>query len=102
MSAILLQIDFPTDGPFGKEMSEAYAELAQHLAQTPGLIWKIWTENEETKEAGGIYLFTDEAHAKSYLTEHTARLKSFGIQNIRSKIFSVNEPLSATTKFIVK
>lgn len=99
MAPILLQIDFPTEGPFGEEMSEAYAELAQHLAKTPGLIWKIWTENEQTKEAGGIYLFSDESKAKAYLEEHTARLQSFGIQQIRAKIFTVNEPLSEVTMF---
>ncbi|KAK9761163.1 hypothetical protein K7432_014132 [Basidiobolus ranarum] len=98
-STIVLQIDFPNEGPFGKEMSEVYADLAAHIAKTPGLIWKIWTENPETKEAGGVYLFTNENDAKSYLEEHTARLQSFGIQNIRSKIFLVNEPLSLITKF---
>ncbi|WP_042348319.1 monooxygenase [Bacillus massiliigorillae] len=100
MSQIVLQIDFPANGPFGQEMSEAYAELADHLAKTPGLIWKIWTENAETKEAGGIYLFTDQESAKAYLKEHTARLESFGIQNIRGKIFEINETLSKTTKFV--
>lgn len=99
MAPILLQIDFPTEGPFGEEMSKAYAGLALHLAQTPGLIWKIWTENEKTKEAGGIYLFSDESKAKAYLEEHTARLQSFGIQQIRAKIFNVNEPLSEVTMF---
>lgn len=98
MSQKLLQIDFPMDGPWGEEMAAAYTELATLIAQTPGLIWKIWTENEQTGEAGGIYLFADESSAKSYLTEHTARLESFGIQDIRAKIFDVNKSLSELTK----
>lgn len=99
MAVKVLQIDFPTEGPWGDEMSKAYADLATHLAKTPGLLWKIWTENEKTNEAGGIYLFEDEASAKNYLTEHTARLQSFGITKIRSKIFDINLPLSEVTKF---
>ncbi|WP_019241586.1 MULTISPECIES: monooxygenase [Bacillus] len=102
MSQIILQIDFPVEGPFGQEMTEAYAELSKHLAKAPGLIWKIWTENSDTKEAGGIYLFTDQESAKAYLKEHTARLESFGITNLRGKIFEINEPLSKTTKFHIE
>lgn len=94
----LLQIDFPTEGPFGEAMSEAFKELAQSIQQEPGLIWKIWTENKETKEAGGIYLFENEALLKQYLDMHTQRLQSFGISNIRAKIFDVNEPLTVITK----
>ncbi|TCS96996.1 monooxygenase [Hazenella coriacea] len=102
MSVKLLQIDFPTEGPWGEEMSKAYADLATHISKTPGLLWKIWTENKKTGEAGGIYLFEDEASARSYLAEHTARLESFGIQNIRSKIFDINSSLSEITKFNIK
>lgn len=28
-------------------------DLAHDIANEEGLIWKIWTENEETKEGGG-------------------------------------------------
>lgn len=100
----LLQIDFAIDGPFGNEMSIAYAPLAQEISTEDGLIWKIWTENKETKEAGGIYLFSDEKNANRYLEFHTKRLNSFGIENIRAKIFDINIPLSMIDKadFIAK
>ena len=94
----ILQVDFPMEAPFGEEMSEAFKGLAEDIATEEGLIWKIWTENAQTKEAGGIYLFADEANAKRYLAKHTARLESFGIQNIRGKIFDVNVPLSQIDK----
>lgn len=90
----LLQIDFAMQEPFGEAMSEAFAPLAESIAQEKGLIWKIWTENAATKEAGGIYLFEDEATAMAYLQMHTARLNSFGISPINAKIFDINEPLS--------
>jgi hypothetical protein len=94
---VLLQVDFKTDGPFGQEMSEAYADLAKSITGEPGFLWKIWTENEETKEAGGIYLFDTRQHAEDYLTMHTARLESFGITGIRGRIFDVNGPLTEMT-----
>lgn len=90
----LLQIDFTMEAPFGAQMSEAFEPLAQSIAQEKGLIWKIWTENAQTKEAGGIYLFEDEESAMSYLQMHTQRLSGFGITPINAKIFDINIPLS--------
>ncbi len=98
----LLQVDFPYGGPFGDEMAEAMKGLALSIIQEPGCIWKLWTENESLQEAGGIYLFEDEATAKSYLQMHTKRLEAFGISDIRSRIFAVNEALSHITKGPVK
>ena len=93
--SILLQVDFPYGGPWGDAMSEAMRGLAESIAGEPGLIWKIWTENPVTQEAGGIYLFADRPSAEAYLAMHTARLKSFGITPVNGKIFAVNEALSA-------
>lgn len=91
----LLQVDFPFPGPFGRDMANAMKELAESIAQEPGFIWKVWTENPDTKEAGGIYLFEDEASARAYLEKHSARLKGFGIPEVNGKVFRVNEALSA-------
>ncbi|MHC3994287.1 monooxygenase [Thiomicrolovo sp. ZZH C-3] len=90
----ILQVDFPYEGPFGEEMSQAMRLLAEDIAQEEGLVWKIWTESEAEKIAGGIYLFDNEADARRYLEKHEARLTSFGIQNIRSVIFQSNDVLS--------
>ena len=91
----ILQVDFPYEGPFGDEMASAMAELAESIAREPGFLWKIWTENSETGEAGGIYLFEDEGSAKAYLEKHTARLKKFFVPRVNGKVFQVNEQLSA-------
>lgn len=64
----LLQIDFPMEAPFGGEMSEAFAPLAHDIAAEEGVIWKIWTENAATKEAGGIYFFLTRPMQKDILT----------------------------------
>lgn len=94
----LLQVDFPMKGPFGEDMSKAFKDLAEDIAKEEGIIWKIWTENKENHESGGIYLFSDEANAKRYLAKHKQRLEGFGIQGIRARIFDVNKSLSLINK----
>lgn len=94
----ILQIDYPFNGPFGDDIAEIFHELAVGIAKEPGLIWKIWTEDATGLEAGGIYLFEDEASAKAYLEKHTARLKVFGVTIFRAKILDVNEHLTKVTK----
>jgi hypothetical protein len=98
MALTLLQFDFPAQGPWGAAMAEAYDGLARQIADAPGLLWKLWTENPDTGEAGGIYLFADEASAEVYQTLHTERLRGFGITQINVKRFAVNEPLSQITR----
>ena len=90
----ILQVDFPYAGPWGQAMTEAMTGLAQSIATEPGLVWKIWTENAQTGEAGGIYLFTDIPHAQAYLAMHSGRLKAAGVTQVNGKIFAVNAALS--------
>ncbi|WP_100915827.1 monooxygenase [Pseudoalteromonas spongiae] len=90
----LLQVDFEYQGALGDEMSKALVGLAGSINKEEGLIWKIWTENESDKLGGGIYLFEDEASAKSYLEMHSARLKGMGVTKIRGIIFDINLPLT--------
>lgn len=92
--AYLLQVDFKMEGPFGEEMANAFTELAESINNEEGFISKIWTENAETKEAGGIYHFETKASAEKYLEMHTKRLASFGITNVNGKIFTINEKLT--------
>lgn len=94
----LLQFDFPYTGPWGAAMSAAMAELAQDIAGEDGLLWKIWTENEATGRAGGIYLFADAASAERYRDKHAARLQGFGVRDIVAHSFAVNQPLTQTTR----
>lgn len=98
----LLQVDFPFDGPFGKEMTEALNGLAQSITEEPGFIWKIWTEAENLKEAGGIYMFENEETANAYLEKHAARLKEMGVPAVRGRIYDINIDLSKITKAPIK
>ncbi|KHT46751.1 monooxygenase [Vibrio sinaloensis] len=90
----LLQVDFEYHGPMGEEMSRALVSLAESINQEPGMMWKIWTENESEKRGGGIYLFQDEISAQNYLDMHAARLKEMGVAEVRGVIFDINQPLT--------
>lgn len=100
--AYLLQVDFKMNGPFGDQMTEGFSDLAKSINEEEGLIWKIWTESPETKEAGGIYLFKTKETAEKYIDMHTKRLAGFGITEVNAKIFAVNEKLTEITKGPVK
>lgn len=92
----LLYVEFPYEGPFGEEMTVTMEDLAKSIAHEPGLISKVWTENPETKEAGGVYQFKTRKDAENYLKMHTERLKKSGVSEVRAKFFTVNNGL---TKF---
>lgn len=94
----LLQLHFAFNGPFGQEMAEQLRGLAESINQEPGFLWKVWTESEQNKEAGGIYLFESEETALAYLDKHTARLKNLGVDEVIAKIFDVNTALSQINK----
>jgi hypothetical protein len=94
----LLQIDFPSHGPWGEDFTKMASDLAHHLSKTPGMVWKIWTENSRTGDCGGIYLFTDESFANDFLKEHLPRLDAMGIKDVRAKVLDVNERLSQITR----
>lgn len=96
-SPVLVQFDFPFNGPFGAEMATAMHTLAQSINQEPGFLWKIWTEDATAREAGGIYLFRDRASAAAYVAKHSARLAQFGISEPRARIFNVNPDLTRLT-----
>ncbi|VEC28997.1 monooxygenase [Escherichia coli] len=68
--------------------------LLSRLIRKPGFLWKVWTESEKNHEAGGIYLFSDEKSALTYLEKHTARLKNLGVEEVVAKVFDVNVSLS--------
>ncbi|WP_397539717.1 monooxygenase [Rummeliibacillus pycnus] len=92
--AYILQVDFKMNGPFREQMATEFEGLAHSINDEDGTVWKIWTENSDTKEAGGIYLFDTKNNAEKYLEMHSNRLASFGITQIRGKIFEINKTLT--------
>jgi len=98
MAYTLVQFDFPYSGPWGEEMTAAMGDLARDIAGETGLVWKIWTENQASGRAGGIYVFETPEAAAAYTEKHSARLQAFGITGINAQSFDVNGDLSAITR----
>ena len=92
---ILLQINFPFPAAYmGEALSRNARTLAESINHEPGFISKVWIENTESEESGGIYLFTDTASAQNYLAMHRTRLATMGVTTLSWKLFHVNQPLS--------
>lgn len=96
--AVVLQISFKLSPTMlGEHLIEPATPLAQSITQESGFIAKIWTENPEQGEAGGIYLFKDRASAQTYLEMHQNRMAQWGATDIDAKIFDISEPLTQIT-----
>jgi len=98
LAPVLLHIDFVFNGPWGDALAEACEPLAKDIAGEPGLLWKVWTEDQSNKRAGGEYLFDNHADAQRYLDKHRDRLQAMGVMHINIMIFDVNVPLSRITR----
>ncbi len=92
---VLLIMDFPARPPGGEAALRA---LAEGIAEQPGLLWKLWTEEREAGRAGGVYLFADRAAAEAYHAMHAARLGAQGIGPIEAQYRTLNAPLTAITR----
>lgn len=92
---VLIQINFyfPAE-MMGDALTNGAKQLAESINNEDGFISKIWIENAQTEESGGIYLFKDMASAEKYAQMHVKRVEAMGAKNITSKFFNVNETLS--------
>jgi len=99
MSGRILQLNFKFNvSP--AEYEQAVSPLASEIAAVAGLRWKVWIMNDAESEAGGIYLFDDEAAVNAYLegpiaaqvTSHPA-LSDFSV-----KQFDVMDDQTAITR----
>lgn len=92
--AVVAQVNFPMQGPWGAEMSEAFRGLAESINDEPGFLWKVWIEDQAAGLSGGIYLFESRDQAEAYVAMHTERLAGFGISEVTVTYSDVNEELS--------
>lgn len=82
------------------ELAKEFDTAASHIAEVPGLKWKIFCMNEERGEAAGIYLFEDDDSLKSYLEGPiVAGMKDKkAFSDINMKYFDVVEEATAVTR----
>ncbi len=100
---ILVQInfDFPVE-MMGEALSEGAKGLAESINHEPSFITKIWIENRDAAESGGIYLFDTRKNAEKYVEMHSCRVEKMGATNISVKYFQVNEVLSEINRFVLR
>ena len=99
MSGRILQLNFKFSVT-GDEYGQAASSLAGEFAALPGLLWKIWMINEAEQEAGGIYLFDDEASVKAYLEGPLAAqvMSHPALSDFNAKQFDVMDDVTAITR----
>ena len=99
MSQKILQINYAFGIP-AADFSQALMPAAQPIADSPGLLWKIWLMNEAANEAGGIYLFEDETAVNGFLGGPiVSALKANSVvSDIRVKMFDVSEAHTLVTR----
>jgi len=102
MTQQILQINFN----FSSSRAEYEAmtlPMAGSLAETPGLNWKVWLMDETNQEAGGIYLFDDEATAERFAQEIGAMMSGdLPFSNASIKRFDVLAAHSVITRGLPK
>jgi hypothetical protein len=99
MSQKILQINYKFSIP-ASELEQAMLPAAQPIGDTPGLRWKIWLMNAAGSEAGGIYLFDDEAAVNAFLGGPivAAFQANPAVSDIRAKVFGVSEAHTLVTR----
>lgn len=100
MKERILQLNFRVRVP-GTEYQAAVSPLANDFAAVPGLRWKIWyVKNEQTGEAGGIYLFEDQASLDKFLASGLPKqvMSHPALSDFTVKQFDILERESLTTR----
>lgn len=96
---VILAMDFawtPSDDPAVHAALRALAESI--AADTPGLLWKIWTRDAARGRAGGLYAFRDRDAALAYQAMHAARVAARGATDIRAQLWDTNAEMGAITR----
>ncbi len=99
MAKKILQINFKFKVPRSDYEKATFDQFAKPIANVKGLMWKVWLMNEDKKEAGGIYLFKDEASLKAFLEGNiVAEVKKHpALSDIEARVFDVIDKHSKVT-----
>ena len=66
------------DGPITDQFLAGTKELAESIAEEPGVIWKIWTVEEGTTHYGSTYLFRNLEQLETCRVDVKKRLNQYG------------------------
>lgn len=98
MGRTVVQIQYQILVPL-EDYQTAVAPLAPLVADTPGLLWKIWLLDDAARIGGGVYLFADQAAAQAFLAGPlVAQVRQAAIlSDFQAVQFGVVAELSAIT-----
>ena len=99
MSEIMLQLNF-NFSVSKEEYEQAVSPLADKFANVPGLKWKIWILNAEKSEAGGIYMFENQASLDEFLAGSLAKIVTThpALSNFSIKQFGIMKDITKVTR----
>jgi hypothetical protein len=99
VSQQIVQINFNFDISLA-EYAQMCESVAQPIADTKGLRWKVWLMNQAEREAGGVYLFDNEASAQAFLAGPIVAgvAESPALSNISVKTFGVMQDMTRITR----
>ena len=99
MAQQILQVNFKFNVP-REQYENTVSPMAQEFAEVPGCVWKVWLINEKESEAGGIYLFSDEASVEQFKGSPLVAsvLGHPALSDFNIKQFEVSEKVSRVTR----
>ena len=99
MAQQILQVNFKFSVP-REQYENTVSPMAQDFAEVPGCLWKVWLMNEKESEAGGIYLFADEASVETFKGSPLVNsvLSHPALSDFNIKQFEVLETVSRVTR----
>lgn len=99
MAHQILQVNFKFNVSRA-QFEDTAASVAQAFAEVPGCLWKVWLVNEAESEAGGIYVFADEASVENYKSSPliASVLSNPALSDFNVKQFEVMEEVSRVTR----
>ena len=70
------------------------------FANLPGLKWKVWILNAENSEAGGIYMFDNQASVNEYLAGPIAKIVTThpALSNFSIKQYAIMKDVTKITR----
>jgi hypothetical protein len=100
MQERILQLNFRVNIA-GDQYQAAVSPLADSFAAVPGLRWKIWyVKNEQTGDAGGIYLFDNQMSLDRFASSDLVKqvMSHPALTDFSVKQFDILERESLTTR----
>jgi hypothetical protein len=100
MSGRILQINFKYNDVSAAMFEQTVNPMAEPISEVNGLRWKIMMHNEDTAEAGGVYLFENADSVDAYLASPiVAQITSHpALSDFSVKQFDIMEDFTAITR----